>query len=207
MLLCAALTLIITSCRIEVSVGSSTNSSTKDREERDDDRTDRTDKTDQTTQTDRTTTSDSEDNIYTIPAENNTETNEIVVPSFLGMTLEEVLAEYSGFNLKIIREHDSAPVGLVIYQSIGAGATISLTQEIKLTVSMGSQMEEIDDFSSRPMDEVLTQLRNQGFYTKTVFVNDDTVPINYVIVTDPPAGSRVEVGATVTVYISSGPAV
>ena len=140
----------------------------------------------------------------TIPTEEDNNVDEIVVPTFVGMTYDEMIAEYDNLNLKIIREHNPAPAGQVIYQGTGAGTTIRASQEIKVTVSLGPQMDEIGTFASRPMDEAITQLRNQGFITDTLFVNDDTIPANYVIRTDPPAGSRVEVGSTVTVIVSQG---
>ena len=141
----------------------------------------------------------------TIPTEENTEVDEIVVPTLVGMTYDEMVAQYDNLNLKILREHNPAPAGQVIYQGTGAGTTIRASQEIKVTVSLGPQMDEIGTFASRPMDEAVTQLRNQGFITDTLFINDETVPANYVIRTDPPAGSRIEVGSVVTVIVSQGP--
>ena len=141
----------------------------------------------------------------TIPTEVDPEVDEIVVPTLVGMTYDELVSEYGDrLALKITREHNAAPEGQVIYQGTGAGTTIRATQEIKVIVSLGPQMEEIDEFASRPMEEALTQLRNQGFVTDTLFVNDDNIPVNYVIRTDPPARSRVEVGTVVTVIISQG---
>ena len=141
----------------------------------------------------------------TIPTENNTEVEEIVVPTLVGMTYDEMVAQYDNLNLKIIREHDAAPAGQVIHQGTGAGTTIRATQEIKVTVSLGPQMEEIDEFASRPKEEAEAQLKNQGFKPDFLFVPDDTVPANYVIRTDPPARTRLEVGSTVTVIVSQGP--
>ena len=129
---------------------------------------------------------------------------DIVVPAFVGMTLDQVTAEYSELNLKIISQHDSAPEGQVIHQGTGAGTSIKPTQQITITVSLGPQMAEIDEFSSRPMEEAIAQLKNQGFKTEILRQADDTVPANYVIKTDPPARTRVEVGTTVTVYVSQG---
>ena len=140
----------------------------------------------------------------TIPTEDHAVVDEIVVPTLVGKTYDELVSQYDNLNLKIIREHSTAAEGLVIHQSIGAGTTIRASQEIKITVSLGPQMEEIDEFASRPMEEALTQLRNQGFITDTLFVSDEIVPANYVIRTDPPARSRVEVGTMVTVIVSQG---
>ena len=141
----------------------------------------------------------------TIPTESDDGVEDIVVPALVGMTLDQVEAEHSNLNLKIISEHNSAPEGQVIHQGIGAGTTIRPSQQITITVSLGPQMAEIDEFSSRPSEEALAQLKNQGFKTEIVRVADDTVPANYVIRTDPPARTRAEVGTTVTVFVSQGP--
>ena len=65
-------------------------------------------------------------------------------------------------------------------------------------------MEEIDEFASRPKEEAVTQLKNQGFITETLWINDDSIPYNYVVRTDPPARTRVEIGTVVTIYVSQG---
>lgn len=141
----------------------------------------------------------------TIPAENDSTVEEISVPTLVGMTVDQLKEEYPNLNIKIISEHDSAEEGQIIRQGTGAGTTIKATQQITVTVSLGPKMEEIDEFESRPKEEAIAQLRNQGFTTEILYVNDDTIPNNYVVKTDPPARSRVEVGTLVTVYVSQGP--
>lgn len=37
-----------------------------------------------------------------------------------------------------------------------------------------------------------------------MWVNDDIIPTNYVVMTNPPSGTRAEIGTTVTVYVSLG---
>ena len=141
----------------------------------------------------------------TIPTETVTPEEEVVVPTLVGLTQDEVEQQYKDFNIYIDSEHDSAPAGEIIYQSIGAGTTIKPTQQIRVTVSLGPRMEEIDEFASRPKEEAVSQLRNQGFETTINWVTDETVPNNYVIRTDPPARTRAEVGTLVTIYVSQGP--
>lgn len=139
-----------------------------------------------------------------IPTETNTTIEEVIVPTLVGLDEEEAKREYGDFNIKFIRENDAAPKGQIIYQSIGAGTSIKATQQITVTVSSGPKMEEIDEFASRPKEEAVTQLKNQGFITETLWINDDSIPYNYVVRTDPPARTRVEIGTVVTIYVSQG---
>lgn len=141
-----------------------------------------------------------------VPTQENTPIDEVTVPTLVGLTEEELKREYGNtFRLQLTRANDKAPEGEIIYQSIGAGQTIKSTQQITVTVSLGPKMEEIDEYSSRPKDEAVIQLRNQGFKTDIVFIDDDNVPRDNVIRTDPPARTRAEVGTTVTLFVSQGP--
>lgn len=137
---------------------------------------------------------------------NNNQIEEVVVPTFVGMTEDEVKAQYgSKFNLRFTHDNDSAEKNKVIYQSVGAGTTIKSTQQISITISLGPKMEEIDEYRSRPKEEAVTQLRNQGFVTEVINVDDDTIPRNCVVKTEPAARERVEVGSKVVVFVSNGP--
>lgn len=140
-----------------------------------------------------------------IPTENNTNVEEILVPTLVGLTEDEVRTQFGDLNITMIKENDSAPMGQVIYQSIGAGTPIKETQQIKITISLGPKMEEIDEFKGRPREEAITQLKNQGFVPQLSWVDDDEMPNNYVIRTEPPARTRAEVGTLVTVFVSRGP--
>lgn len=141
-----------------------------------------------------------------IPTEQNNKIEEVVVPTFVGLTDEELNSRYGDkFSIRIVYENNPAPKGQIIEQSIGAGTTIKSTQLIVVTESLGPKMEEIDNFTSRPVNEAVVQLKNKGFECEVIRVNDDTIPEGYVIRTEPPATSREEIGTKVTVFVSQGP--
>ncbi len=143
----------------------------------------------------------------TIPNEENTQIEEVVVPTFLGLTDEELEDRYGDkFRIRMVSENSPEPKGKVIGQSIGAGTSIKSTQLITVTISLGPKMEEIDEFASRPLAEAKTQLENQGFVVEVIKQDNDTVPAGYVIKTDPPARSREEIGTKVTIFVSQGQA-
>lgn len=141
-----------------------------------------------------------------VPGPSQQISKEVTVPTFMGMTEDQVKEQYGDqFNLRFTHENSTEPKDQVINQSIGAGTTIKSTQQISLTISLGPKMEEIDEFKSRPKDEAVTQLRNQGFETEVVWDEDETIPYSYVIRTDPPARERVQVGSKVIIFVSQGP--
>lgn len=142
----------------------------------------------------------------TVPTQENTNIEEVTVPLFVGLTEDELKREYGDiYRLQLTRENDSAPEGEIIYQSVGAGTTIKITQQIKVTVSLGPKMEEIDDFYSRPKNEAKIQLEARGFKTDMIYVDNDDVARDCVIRTEPEARSRAEVGTMVVIFVSQGP--
>lgn len=134
---------------------------------------------------------------------------EIKVPNLIGMTLDEIDDEYPQLNIQAKYENSSEyPRDTVMEQKVAEGVTIKVTQQISVVVSLGTKMVEVDDYSLRPKDEVVSQLESkQGFKTEILWVEDETIPYNYVIKTDPPAHSTLEYGSNVTVFVSRGPAV
>ena len=141
-----------------------------------------------------------------VPTQENTNIEEIIVPTLVGLTEDELKREYGNvLRLQLTRDNDQAPAGEIIYQSIGAGTSIKSTQQITVTISLGPKMEEIDEYASRPKDEAVIQLKNQGFKYDIVYIDNDEIPRDNVIRTDPPARTRAEVGTKVIIYVSQGP--
>ena len=141
-----------------------------------------------------------------VPTQDDPNIEELIVPTLVGLTEDELKSEYGNtFRLQLTRDNDKAPAGQIIYQSIGAGTVIKSTQQITVTVSLGPKMEEIDEYASRPKDEAVIQLKNQGFLYDIVYIENDDIPRDNVIRTDPPARTRAEVGTKVLIYVSQGP--
>lgn len=130
---------------------------------------------------------------------------EVKMPSLLNMTWDEVLTEYGDFNLTPTLKYDSKyPKNIVMNQSVMPGRTIRKNQNVEVTVSNGPQLVEIDDFSGKPINDVITMLSRQGLKYDIIRQDDDTVPANCIIRTNPAAQEFVEVGTTVTCYVSQG---
>ena len=133
---------------------------------------------------------------------------EIKVPNLVGLTLDDVKEKYENLNLVAVSEYSSEyEKGLIMDQKVAEGTTIKSTQQISVTVSLGTRMVEIDECSLRPKDEVVSLLKDRlGLKTEILWLEDDEIPYNYVIKTDPPEHTMVESGSNVVVYVSNGPA-
>ena len=130
---------------------------------------------------------------------------EVKMPSLLNMTWDDVLSEYGDFNLTPTLKYDSKyPKNVVMNQSVMPGRTIKKNQNVEVTVSNGPKLVEIDDFVEKPINDVITMLSRQELKYEIIRQDDDDVAANCVIRTNPAAHDFVEVGTTVTCYVSNG---
>jgi serine/threonine-protein kinase len=98
-------------------------------------------------------------------------------------------------------------VGEVFQQNPAAGSDVPKSQAITLTVSSGKSKVSVPDVSGDSQAEAGSTLGNAGLkVNKTQNEVSDTVPSGQVTRTDPAAGTQVDKGSGVTVYVSSGPA-
>ena len=130
---------------------------------------------------------------------------EVKMPSLVNMTWDEVLSEYSDFNLTPTLKYDSEyPKNTVMAQSVMPGRTIKKNQNVEVTVSNGPKLVEIEDYSGKPINDVITMLSRQKLKYEIIRQDDDSVAANCIIRTNPVAHEFVEVGTTVTCYVSQG---
>ncbi|MBR1831941.1 MAG: PASTA domain-containing protein, partial [Ruminiclostridium sp.] len=89
-------------------------------------------------------------------------------------------------------------------QSVMPGRTIKKNQNVEVTVSNGPKLVEIDDYSGKPIDDVISMLTKQDLKYDIIRQEDDTVQSDCVIKTNPAAREFVQVGTTVTLWVSTG---
>lgn len=130
---------------------------------------------------------------------------EVKMPSLLNLTWDEVLTEYGDFNLTPTLKYDSKyPKNVVMNQSVMPGRTIKKNQNVEVTVSNGPKLVEIEDMTEKPINDVITLLSRQDLKYEIIRLEDDSVPANSIIRTNPAPHEFVEVGTTVTCYVSTG---
>jgi eukaryotic-like serine/threonine-protein kinase len=152
--------------------------------------------------------------VYNLVQNSNKEDTSLVyLPNFVGMNYDSEIAnnsEYSDFVFTVKTQYDeSKSEGEVIRQSPNGGKDVKKGKEVTLVVNRTEQSEntalEMPDFTNYSQSDATSALSENGLNYEIQTQNDDTVASGNVIRTDPAAGSTVNKGDTVTVYVSLGP--
>ena len=132
----------------------------------------------------------------------------VTVPHVVGMQRAE--AEKKLNDLKLIpkvTESPSATVakGGVISQEPPQGQLVAQNTEVAVVVSTGPNTAAVPDLKGMTQDEARSALSDAGLTVGRVVSQDDSkIPADQVIKTNPAAGSNVDKGSVVDLYISSG---
>lgn len=130
---------------------------------------------------------------------------EVTMPALVNMTWDEVLAQYNDYNFIPTLQYSSEyEKNVVMEQSVMPGRSIRKNQVIEVVVSSGPKLVEIDDYSNKHINDVIAMLNKQDLMYEIIRTEDDDVAQDFVIKTNPPAREFVEVGDTVTCYVSLG---
>jgi len=136
------------------------------------------------------------------------------VPSFVGQTEDTILNDESMtdlFDFTVTYKADSVhPAGEIIGQDPAPGASRMVVPEgikVELTVSSGIKLIQLPDVANIASTDAQVSLQSIGLNVEMKLEASDTVTKNYVIGTDPAAGSAVSSGSTVTMIVSAGPTV
>ncbi|MDL2287805.1 Stk1 family PASTA domain-containing Ser/Thr kinase [Oscillospiraceae bacterium OttesenSCG-928-F05] len=137
------------------------------------------------------------------------EDTEVEVPNFVGMRWEDVEFEpdYESFTFRTTEEFSDKPAGEIIDQRPAAERTMKSGGTVSLTVSKGQNVMELPSFFNKEYRAVQLELGRLGLSVGELIYENSDVLQDYVIRTDPDAGSRVAEGGVVTLYISLGPEV
>jgi eukaryotic-like serine/threonine-protein kinase len=136
-------------------------------------------------------------------------TRSATVPNVIGMTQQVAAGKVKAAGL--IPSPVSAPSttvesGLVFAESPRSGLSVKKGTRVTLTVSSGPARIPLRKVEGLSEAEAVAALRAAGFKPITKTKPSSSVAEGVVIGTEPPAGTRVPVGSTVTVLVSSGPA-
>ena len=134
------------------------------------------------------------------------------VPSFVGIKLEDILANPSYtdyFNINPSYEaSDTVAEGYVISQSPAASRTVIKSEakaDIKLTVSSGTTVLVLPELVNTDYRDAIIKLNNMGLSHEESFVKSEETTEGYVISMIPGAGAEMKAGDTVFLEISTGP--
>jgi serine/threonine-protein kinase len=116
------------------------------------------------------------------------------------------LAHANGFSVEIGPGvySEQAPVNTVLAQDPAAGGRIVRGGSVRLTLSLGPERYQVPDVAGQQKDYVVTLLQAH-FQVQLVNGYSDTLPVDYVVSTDPPAGTTLPPHAVVKVVLAKGP--
>ncbi len=100
----------------------------------------------------------------------------------------------------------TVPTGLVISQAPAAGRRVEKGSRVNVVISRGPATTALISVTGMSLREASAKLTQAGFKTASKRQPSSTVAAGRVISSEPSAGSEVQVGSTITLTVSSGPA-
>lgn len=131
------------------------------------------------------------------------------VPDFVGLTYTQVQnnRQYtSNYLFRVVEEYsDTVPKGIILSQDPVAGAALNDDDvTINLVVSRGPRLVEMPDIIGSPQDSAIERVEASGLVPSCfMVVNDGSYAPGCVVSCSETAGSMVEVGTTVIIYIAA----
>jgi serine/threonine-protein kinase len=134
----------------------------------------------------------------------------VKVPDVVGLKEDEAtrLLERRGLEVKVEEQaNPDVPKGEVFDQDPNAGQTADQGSEVAIRVSKGPPKVEVPSVVNQSVESARAELQSFGF-TLTVSSEQDSesVPAGNVISQSPGAGEKAPQGSSVSVVVSSGPA-
>jgi beta-lactam-binding protein with PASTA domain/tRNA A-37 threonylcarbamoyl transferase component Bud32 len=130
------------------------------------------------------------------------------VPDVIGKTKEEARKQLSdlGFEVKVnIEVNESVEAGLVYAQDPEAGIRLRPGNTVTISVSAGIGKSDVPDVKGQSINDATLALEEAGFVAIPKEEESDSVEKDKVVRTNPRAGTELERGSEVEVYVSLGP--
>ncbi|HZQ87696.1 MAG TPA: Stk1 family PASTA domain-containing Ser/Thr kinase [Acidimicrobiales bacterium] len=133
----------------------------------------------------------------------------VPVPNVVGEDVATAISALrrAGLQVQQTDKADNTTVaGTVLDQDPAGGQTAAKNSTVRITVSSGKSKQAVPDVSGLDADQAANELGQKGFRTTTKQETSTSVAKGKVTRTDPPAGTQLDNGSLVTVYVSSGAA-
>ena len=123
----------------------------------------------------------------------------------LSQSIAQARIESAGLSPNVIYQNSPDEPGTVIDQSPLGGTHVDKGSAVTLTISNGPGNVDIPSIVQLPKDEAIRAAQIGGLKVARILnENSPQVPVGEATRTDPPAGSSVQSGSGVTLYLSSG---
>jgi eukaryotic-like serine/threonine-protein kinase len=132
----------------------------------------------------------------------------VQVPNVVGQDVTSAVTALAqlGLNPQIMHIFSSQPPDTVTAQQPHSGDHVIKGSTIHINVSRGAKPVPVPDVTGQPYANARSALEGQGFVVKRVDVQSDTAAQGVVVAEDPPQGTSVSKGSTITLSVSKGPA-
>ena len=130
------------------------------------------------------------------------------VPNVENLSLDSVKSQLEELGLTVVTTEeasDNVAAGCIISQDLEPGTEITDGMTINLVVSTGSEKTSVPDVKNYNSSDASSTLQNYGFKVVESSEYSDTVEAGKVTRTSPEAGTQVDKGTTITIYVSKGP--
>ena len=133
------------------------------------------------------------------------ESNLIKCPNFIGQNYESIDINNQKYKLEVVQSYSpNAGYGIIYDQSPAAETPIKEGATIKVYVSLGQKTIEVPNLEHYDLSKAISTLKIEGLEYEIVERPDENCAANTVINTSPAAGSTVNIGTKITIYVSSG---
>ena len=133
----------------------------------------------------------------------------VEVPDLTGSSQTEALNDLQNLGFKVGIEnsaHPEVPEGFVIKTQPPANTSTNPDTLVTIIVSVGPEAYPVPYVVDLETDRAIFVIEESGFTIgQKIEVNDDNVPIGFVISQNPMAGKKMGPGSSVDLVISSGP--
>ncbi len=133
----------------------------------------------------------------------------VTVPAVVGLNLGDAVSQLEGLGLTVDVvpvESEVRPEGEVLTQDPPEGEEVPSGTAIRLEASSGPPSVPVPEVVGLTSNAAGVELGRAGFEVAFQDEASDSVEDGLVIRTDPPQGTELDTGQTVTVFVSSGPA-
>jgi serine/threonine-protein kinase len=125
------------------------------------------------------------------------------VPAVVGLSEEEAVARLGDENLEAQQVYRATekPANVVVSQKPTAGTDVDEDSVVTLVVDRGAPQAEVPTVTGLKADEAVQKLEDEGFEARQTEVSATQAP-GTVVAQDPPAGSKLAKGGTVSLSVS-----
>lgn len=130
----------------------------------------------------------------------------VIVPNVQNLSLADATTQLQAIGLQVQSVNELSTTitrGAVIGQNPPPGSNVSSGSTVMLTVSLGGNVT-VPDVSGKRATEAQARLQDADLPAKLMSEASGSINKGFVIRSDPPAGTEVALGTTVTLVVSTG---